>query len=108
MMPKTKASAPHGLSPVRYLRRAEKWSEPMERDHDGFLQGMGWGYLPSYLIERELRERRLISIAGKYFQGGQAELVGARRRDAPHGPIAEKLWRFIGEEVREGRMASSE
>lgn len=72
------------------------------------LQGMGWGHLPSYLIEREIRERRLISITGKYFKGGQAELVAARRRDAPHGPIAEQLWRFIGEEVREGRIANSE
>jgi DNA-binding transcriptional LysR family regulator len=68
------------------------------------LQGMGWGHLPNYLIERELRERRLISIAGKYFKGGQAELVAARRRDTPHGPIAEKLWRFIAEQVASGEL----
>jgi hypothetical protein len=60
--------------------------------------------MPNYLIERELHERRLLSIAGKYFKGGQAELVAARRRDAPHGPIAEKLWRFIGEEVASGEL----
>jgi DNA-binding transcriptional LysR family regulator len=64
------------------------------------LQGMGWGHLPKYLIEQELRERRLLPITGKYFQGGQAELVAARRRDMPHGPIADKLWRFIGEQAQ--------
>jgi DNA-binding transcriptional LysR family regulator len=63
------------------------------------LQGMGWGHMPKYLIERELRERRLLPITGKSFQGGQAELVAARRRATPHGPIADKLWRFIGEQA---------
>jgi len=35
-------------------------------------------------------------FTGKYFKGGQAELVAARRRTAPHGPIAHRLWQFIG------------
>jgi DNA-binding transcriptional LysR family regulator len=63
------------------------------------LQGMGWGHLPKFLIAQELRERRLLPITGKHFKGGQAELVAARRLDTPHGPIADKLWRFIGEEA---------
>ena len=67
------------------------------------LQGMGWGHLPKYLIEQELRDARLLPITGKYFKGGQAELVAARRRDTPHGPIAEKLWRYIEEEVASGK-----
>jgi hypothetical protein len=37
-----------------------------------------------------------LPISGKYFKGGQAELVAARRRNAPHGPIAHRLWQFIG------------
>jgi DNA-binding transcriptional LysR family regulator len=64
------------------------------------LQGMGWGHMPKYLIEQELRERRLLPISGRYFKGGQAELVAARRRNVPHGPIANKLWRFIGEQAQ--------
>jgi DNA-binding transcriptional LysR family regulator len=74
------------------------------------LQGMGWGHMPKYLIEQELRDARLLPITGKYFKGGQAELVAARRLDKPHGPIAEKLWRFIGEEVAnsEWRVANRE
>ena len=63
------------------------------------LQGMGWGHLPRYLIERELRDRRLLPLTGGHFKGGQAELVAARRRNTPHGPIANRLWRFIGEQA---------
>jgi DNA-binding transcriptional LysR family regulator len=63
------------------------------------LQGMGWGHMPKYLIEQDLRRGRLLPITGRHFKGGQAELVAARRRDSPHGPIANRLWRFIGEQA---------
>jgi DNA-binding transcriptional LysR family regulator len=63
------------------------------------LQGMGWGHMPRYLIAQDLRDGRLLPITGKYFKGGQAELVAARRRNAAHGPIANRLWQFIGEQT---------
>jgi DNA-binding transcriptional LysR family regulator len=65
------------------------------------VQGMGWGHLPHYLIEQELKDGRLLPITGEFFKGGQVELVAARRRDAPHGPIANRLWRFLGEQAAE-------
>ena len=43
------------------------------------LQGIGWGHMPKYLIEQELRDARLLPITGKYFKGGQAELVARPR-----------------------------
>jgi DNA-binding transcriptional LysR family regulator len=64
------------------------------------LQGMGWGHLPRYLIERELRTGKLLNIAGKYFRGGRTELVAARMRHAPHGPVASRLWQFVAEQAR--------
>ena len=64
------------------------------------LQRMGWGHMPRYLIERELRTGKLLSIAGKYFKGGRAELVAARLRHTPHGPVAGRLWEFIAEQAR--------
>jgi DNA-binding transcriptional LysR family regulator len=64
------------------------------------LQGMGWGHMPKHLIAQELRDRRLLPITGRYFKGGQAKLVAARRRGMAHGPVAEKLWRFIGEQAQ--------
>jgi DNA-binding transcriptional LysR family regulator len=69
------------------------------------MQGMGWGHLPRYLIAQELRDRTLLPITGKYFQGGDVDLVAARRRDVPHGPIANRLWEFIADEAAELRSA---
>jgi DNA-binding transcriptional LysR family regulator len=59
------------------------------------LQGMGWGHLPDFLISEELASGRLLSIKGKHLSGGTADLVAARRRNVPHGPVAERLWRFV-------------
>ena len=59
------------------------------------LQGMGWGHLPRFLIERELNDGRLHSIAGRYLPGRVEELVAARRRDRPQGPVANRLWDYL-------------
>jgi len=61
------------------------------------LQGMGWGHMPRYLIEANMRDGSLIPITGGYFKGGRNELVAARRRDTPHGPVANRLWQFIAD-----------
>jgi DNA-binding transcriptional LysR family regulator len=63
------------------------------------VQGLGWGHLPRFLIEDELRDGRLLSIAGKHFPGRVEELVAARRRDRPHGPAANRLWQYIREQA---------
>lgn len=63
------------------------------------LQGMGWGHMPRYLVEQDLAEGRLIDITGRHLAGGRAELVAARRRDRPHGPIAGRLWRYLEEQA---------
>src|SRR5258708_3774756 len=63
------------------------------------LQGMGWGHMPKYLVDQDLRHKRLINITGRHLRGGQADIVAARRRDTPHGPIANRLWEYIGEQA---------
>jgi DNA-binding transcriptional LysR family regulator len=120
-MPKTKASAEQGFSPVRnglspsVIRDTARHSPPRDfyliegartwtvsdqlMKKEIILQGMGWGHMPVFLIADELRERRLISIAGKYLRGGSGEIVAARRRHRPHGPVAKRLWDFIEEEA---------
>ena len=70
------------------------------------LQGMGWGHLPDYLVAEDLRAGRLLSIAGRHFPGGTAELVAARRRAAPHGPVAARLWQYIEEQAPQLRAAA--
>jgi DNA-binding transcriptional LysR family regulator len=59
------------------------------------LHGMAWGHLPRFLIEAELRDGRLLSIAGRHFPGVVEELSAGRRRDQPHGPVADQLWQFL-------------
>jgi DNA-binding transcriptional LysR family regulator len=69
------------------------------------LQGLGWGHMPRFLIEEELRDGRLRSIAGRHLPGRTEELVAARRRDRPHGPIANRLWDYIEQEAPALRRA---
>jgi len=63
------------------------------------LQGMGWGHMPRYMIERDLRDKTLLPITGRNFGGGQVELVAARLRNAPHGPVANRLWQFVADQA---------
>jgi DNA-binding transcriptional LysR family regulator len=63
-------------------------------------QGMGWGHMPKYLIEGDLVRRRLLDLTGKHLKGGQVDLVAARLRMAPHGPVAMRLWRYIHEQTQ--------
>ena len=65
------------------------------------LQGAAWGHLHDFLIERELKSGRLLSIAGKRLRGGRIDLTAARRRALTHGPVANRLWKHI-----EGRAAT--
>jgi DNA-binding transcriptional LysR family regulator len=59
------------------------------------LQGMAWGHLPRFMMEDELRRKRLLAITGRHFPGAMEELVAARRRDRAHGPVANELWKYL-------------
>ena len=63
------------------------------------MQGMGWGHMPGFLVERELKSGRLISIRGKHLPGNSTEVVAARLRSQPHGPVARRLWQYIAEQA---------
>ncbi len=63
------------------------------------LQRMGWGHMPEFLVASELRDGRLAAITGRHFAGGRAEIVAARRRIHPHGPIAQRLWSYVTEQA---------
>jgi DNA-binding transcriptional LysR family regulator len=64
------------------------------------LQGMGWGHMPRYLVEQNLRDGSLLPITGRHLRGGRAELVAARRRDTPHGPVANRLWQYLRDQAQ--------
>ncbi|MCD0504261.1 LysR family transcriptional regulator [Bordetella petrii] len=66
---------------------------------DIILQGMAWGHLPRFLIERELAKGQLLAITSRYLPGRSEDLVAARRRDRPHGPVANRLWEFLRDQA---------
>jgi DNA-binding transcriptional LysR family regulator len=90
-------SPPHDYYLLEGARRWTVSDQLMKKEL--IVQGMGWGHLPRYLIERELKKGKLISLVGEHFRGGKLELAAACRRDAPHGPIAGRLWQFIRDEA---------
>jgi hypothetical protein len=94
-------SARHTTQPNYYIiEGAQSWTvsdQLMKKEI--ILQGAAWGHLHDFLIERELRDGRLLSIAGRHLKGGRVELTAARRRDLPHGPIATRLWQHIAEQA---------
>jgi DNA-binding transcriptional LysR family regulator len=63
------------------------------------LRRMGWGHMPEFLIAEELRDGRLEALTGRHFAGGRAEIVAARARTRPHGPIAQRLWSYVAEQA---------
>lgn len=69
------------------------------------LQGLGWGHMPRFLVDEELRDGRLLSIAGRHLPGSIEELVAARRHDRPQGPVAKRLWAHIEQEAPALRRA---
>jgi DNA-binding transcriptional LysR family regulator len=64
------------------------------------LQGLGWGHLPDYLIEDELRDGTLISFANRHFRGSKVNLVAARKLGKLHGPVASQLWKTLAARER--------
>jgi DNA-binding transcriptional LysR family regulator len=67
--------------------------------------GMSWGHLPDFLIADELRDGRLLSLAGRHFPGRTEDVVAARLRERTHGPIANALWRYVEEHAMSVRSA---
>lgn len=56
------------------------------------VQGMAWGHMPQFLIEQDLRNGKLVSIAGKHMKGITREIVIARLATSEKGIMAERLW----------------
>jgi len=59
------------------------------------LHRMGWGHLPDFMIEDELRTGALLSIQGRQLPGRLERLAALRLRDRVHGPVAGALWQHL-------------
>ncbi len=56
------------------------------------VQGMAWGHMPRFLIKKELKKGKLISIEGNYIKGHTIDVVVSRLHKKTHGIMAESLW----------------
>jgi DNA-binding transcriptional LysR family regulator len=56
------------------------------------LAGMGWGGLPEHVAAEALASGELVSLTVPEFEVEVLELFVLRRRDRPHGVVAQSLW----------------
>jgi len=56
------------------------------------LAGMGWGGLPEHVVAEALAARTLVTLRVPEFEADAMELFVLRRRDRPHGVVAQALW----------------
>lgn len=59
------------------------------------LSGIGWGSLPDAIIEKELKNKKLIPIHLPDIQEKVLEISLIKRTDKALGPVAKKLWEEI-------------
>lgn len=62
------------------------------------LAGMGWGGLPEHVVADALATGELVALQVPQFEADAMELFVLRRRDRPHGIVAQALW----EELKRG------
>ncbi len=56
------------------------------------VQGMAWGHMPDFMVNRELEEGGLISLEGRRIKGSAVNIVAARLADGHKGKMAQHLW----------------
>jgi DNA-binding transcriptional LysR family regulator len=90
-------SAKKPVLDVNIIKGARSWTvgdQLMKKEL--ILLGMGWGHMPLHLIERDLKSGKLLSIEGKHFKRLKRDIVAARLREKPTGPVGDRLWKFLG------------
>ncbi|RKP52247.1 LysR family transcriptional regulator [Trinickia fusca] len=91
-------SARHPMRDYFVIKDAPSWTVADQHTKKALIvQGMGWGHMPLYLVQRELRSGKLVSLEGRHFKRSKLDIVAARLRGRPAGPVATALWRYFGE-----------
>jgi DNA-binding transcriptional LysR family regulator len=80
------------------IKDAPNWTVADQHTKKALIvQGMGWGHMPLHLIDKELRSGKLISLEGRHFKRSKLDIVAARLRGRPVGPVADALWHYLAE-----------
>ncbi len=56
------------------------------------LAKLGWGGMPTHLIEQELKSGALVPLNVEGFQPRQSHLFQIRKRNKPHGIVTQSIW----------------
>lgn len=85
---------------INVLEGGVRWSvTDVTAKRDVILAGMGWGGLPEHVVADALASRVLVRLEVPEFEVRAMELFAMRRRDRPHGVVAQALWEALGRSV---------
>jgi DNA-binding transcriptional LysR family regulator len=81
---------------LNVLEGGLRWSvTDVTAKRDVILAGMGWGGLPEHVVSADLASRVLVRLEVPEFEVRAMELFAMRRRDRPHGVVAQALWEAL-------------
>jgi DNA-binding transcriptional LysR family regulator len=87
---------------INVLEGGVRWSvTDVAAKRDVILAGMGWGGLPEHVVADLLASRVLVRLDVPEFEVPALELFALRRRDRPHGVVAQALWEMLGQSRRQ-------
>src|SRR5262245_36111991 len=82
---------------LNVLEGGVRWSvTDVTAKRDVILAGMGWGGLPDHVVTDLLASGVLVRLEVPEFEVHAMELFAMRRRDRPHGVVAQALWEALG------------
>ncbi|XXY54229.1 LysR family transcriptional regulator [Sorangium sp. So ce269] len=90
-------SATGSASPsLNVLEGGLRWSvTDVAAKREVILAGMGWGGLPEHVAADALAAGELVRLQVPEFNADVMELFAMRRRDRPHGVVAQALWEAL-------------
>jgi len=94
-----------GAPSLNVLEGGVRWSvTDVTAKRDVILSGMGWGGLPEHVVADLLASRVLVRLEVPEFEVNAMELFVMRRRDRPHGVVAQALWEALGSSCPTSRV----
>ena len=71
--------------------------DDQEIKKSAIVNGLGWGHMPDFLIQNELADGSLISIAGPYIKEKFIDISCVRLRKPKYGPMETALWNALAD-----------
>lgn len=83
---------PTGVS-FGLLESGKKWRiTDSNFKHEIILAGLGWGHMPLGVVERDIKEKKLIVLEFEDIHPRDLEINLIRLKKTQPGPVAKKLW----------------